>query len=217
VKVTGYLSGTTALNRVMDAIDEAKSGMGPPPPGIRVSSSGSEKQMNDSFGSLGIVLLISMMLVYMVMAAQFESLLHPFIIMFSIPFAAIGMIGMLILTNTTFNLMGFIGAILLVGYVVNTGIVLIDYMKTLRGRGMPLLDAVVKGGRTTLLGMLPLAIGLGTGSELQAPMGRAVFGGLLSSTIVTLFFIPTMYYVLERSKEKRAAAHAAAAAPGGES
>jgi hydrophobic/amphiphilic exporter-1 (mainly G- bacteria), HAE1 family len=227
VKVTGYLSGTVALNRVMDAIDEAKGGMGPPPPGIRVSSSGSEKQMNDSFGSLGIVLLISLMLVYMVMAAQFESLLHPFIIMFSIPFAAIGMIGMLILTNTTFNLMGFIGAILLVGYVVNTGIVLIDYMKTLRGKGMPLMDAVVKGGRTrlkpvlmsvgtTLLGMLPLAIGLGTGSELQAPMGRAVFGGLMSSTIVTLFFIPTMYYVIERSKEKRAAARATVAAPGGE-
>jgi HAE1 family hydrophobic/amphiphilic exporter-1 len=225
IKVTSFLSGEVPLNRVMDGVAAAKASLGAPPPGVSVASSGSEKQMSDSFASLALVLSISMMLVYMVMAAQFESLLHPLIIMFSIPFAAIGMIGMLILTNTTFNLMGFVGAILLVGYVVNTGIVLIDYTNILRRRGMPLREAVVKAGRTrlkpvlmsvgtTLLGMLPLAIGLGTGSELQAPMGRAVFGGLLSSTLVTLFLIPTMYYAIERAKEKRAAA---AAAPGGES
>jgi HAE1 family hydrophobic/amphiphilic exporter-1 len=232
VKVTSFLSGEVALNRVNASIQKEIAALGPPPPGIKMASSGSEKQMNDSFASLAIVLSISIMLVYMVMAAQFESLLHPFIIMFSIPFAAIGMIGMLILTNTTFNLMGFVGAILLVGYVVNTGIVLIDYVNTLRKKGMPLADAVIKGGRTrlkpilmsvgtTLLGLVPLAIGLGTGSELQSPMGRAVFGGLLSSTVVTLIFIPTMYYMIERAKEKRAAGKTAAAAvvvagPGGE-
>jgi HAE1 family hydrophobic/amphiphilic exporter-1 len=234
VKVTGFLDGTAPLNRVVDSVMEAVEALGPPPPGVKLSSAGSEEQMNDSFASLGVVLAISMMLVYMVMAAQFESLLHPFIIMFAIPFAAIGMIGMLLLTNTTFNLMAFVGAILLVGYVVNTGIVLIDYIRTLRAKGMPLEDAVIKGGRTrlkpvlmsvgtTLLAMVPLAIGLGTGSELQAPMGRAVFGGLLSSTVVTLIFIPTMYYVIEKAKEIRAAKAGASAGsapngaiPGGE-
>ncbi len=222
IKVTGFLSGQRPLNRVNADAERAIAELGAAPPRVKLSTTGSEKSMNDSFASLGMVLAIAMMLVYMVMAAQFESLLHPFIILLAIPFAAIGMIGMLIITNTTFNLMGFVGAILLVGYVVNTGIVLIDYIRTLRAKGLPLLDAVVKGGRTrlkpvmmsvgtTLLGLVPLAIGLGTGSELQSPMGRAVFGGLISSTIVTLVLVPTAYYLIESAKEKRQARLSAAA------
>jgi HAE1 family hydrophobic/amphiphilic exporter-1 len=216
VKVTAFLTGEAPLNRVNADIGAAIAAMGPAPPGITLSNAGSEKQMDEAFSSLTLVLLISLMLVYMVMAAQFENLLHPFIIMFSIPFAAIGMIGMLLLTNTTFNLMAFVGAILLVGYVVSNGIVLLDYISTLRERGMPLREAVLKGGRTrlkpiimsvstSLIGMVPLAIGLGTGSELQSPMARAVFGGLFSSTAVTLVLIPTIYYVIESAKERRAA------------
>jgi HAE1 family hydrophobic/amphiphilic exporter-1 len=176
--------------------------------------SGTSEEMESSFTSLGYALALAAALVYMVMASQFESLIHPFIVMFSVPFAAIGLVGALLATGTTFNLVAFVGAILLVGIVVNNAIVLVDYMNTLRRRGMGLREAVIHGGKTrlkpilmtsltTILGLLPMAIGWGTGSELRAPMGRAVVGGLTTSTLITLILIPTLYWMVESKLEAR--------------
>jgi hydrophobic/amphiphilic exporter-1 (mainly G- bacteria), HAE1 family len=169
--------------------------------------------MSDAFSSLFLALLLGAGLVYVVMANQFESLLHPLIIMFSIPFALIGLTAALLVTNTTFSLVAFIGAILLVGYVVNNAIVLVDYMNVLRRNGISLEKAITIGGRTrlkpifmstgtTALGLLPMALGIGTGAELRAPMARAVFGGLISSTLITLILVPVIYYLVE-SKLRR--------------
>jgi HAE1 family hydrophobic/amphiphilic exporter-1 len=164
--------------------------------------------MDDSFRSLLFALLLAVALVYMVMASQFESFLDPFIVMFSVPFAIVGLVGALLLTNTTFNILAFVGGILLVGIVVNNAIVLIDYMNTLKNRGVPLRDAVVQGGKTrlkpvlmtsmtTIFGLLPMALGLSSGSEFYAPIGRAVVGGLTTSTMVTLILVPTLYWLVQ--------------------
>lgn len=189
---------------------------GPLPLGVTLEYTGSSKEMEDSFKSLLMALLLAVVLVYMVMASQFESLLHPLIVMFSVPFAAIGLVAGLILTGTTFSVLAFLGAILLVGIVVNNAIVLIDYINQLRKAGVPLKTAIVKGGKTrlkpilmtsltTILALLPMALGIGTGSELRAPMGGAVVGGLATSTLVTLILIPAVYWMIESRLEKRRA------------
>ena len=146
------------------------------------------------------------MLVYIVMAAQFESLRYPFIIMFSVPFAFVGLVLSLVITNETINLMSMIGAVMLVGIVVKNGIVLVDYINLNRERGMGISQSVISGGKsrlrpvlmtsaTTVLGMVPMALGIGEGSELWQPMGIAIVGGLTVSTLVTLVVIPVMYCV----------------------
>ncbi len=167
-----------------------------------------EQQKSSRELLLGIILAI--FLVYMVMASQFESLRDPFIVMFSIPFAVIGVLLMLYFTDTTFSIQSFIGMIMLGGIAVNNAIVLVDYINLLRRRdGLPLLDAVKEGARrrlrpvfmttlTTVFAMLPLALGLGEGGEVQAPLARVVIGGLLTSALITLVFIPTFYTILER-------------------
>lgn len=206
--VQASLTGERALSEVVGEIQRTVTSDVPVPPGIELSYEGAKSEMDSSFRSLIFALGLAVLLVYMVMASQFESLIHPLLIMASVPFAIVGLTGMLLLTNTTFNLLAFVGAILLVGIVVNNGIVLIDYMQTLRKRGVPLRDAVIQGGRTrlkpvlmttltTIFGMLPMAIGIGTGSELQVPLGRAVVGGLTTSTLITLVLIPTLYWVTE--------------------
>jgi HAE1 family hydrophobic/amphiphilic exporter-1 len=143
------------------------------------------------------------------MAAQFESLRDPLVILASIPVAAVGIVLMLFLTRTTFNIQAFIGVIMLAGIVVNNGIVLVDYMNLLRRRdGLPLRHAVELAGRrrlrpilmttlTTVLAMIPMALGLGEGGEVQAPMARVVIGGLTVSTLITLILIPTLYTTVE--------------------
>jgi HAE1 family hydrophobic/amphiphilic exporter-1 len=213
IKVTSALTGERPLNRVVEDVRKGVDALGAPPSGIKQAISGSTQQMSDAFSSLFFALLLGIGLVYVVMANQFESLLHPFIIMFSIPFALVGLTAALLATNTTFSLVAFIGAILLVGYVVNTAIVLVDYINILRRSGIPLDKAISIGGRTrlkpvimsvgtTLLGLFPMAIGLGTGSEMWASLARAVFGGLLSSTVITLVLVPVIYYLVE-SKLRR--------------
>ena len=146
----------------------------------------------------------------MVMACQYESLMDPLVVMFSVPLAAIGVILMLFLTNTTFNLQSFIGTIMLAGIVVNNAIVLVDHINLLRRRdGMALREAIEEAGRrrlrpilmtslTTILGLLPLALGAGEGSEAQAPLARAVIGGLTSSALITLLIVPVVYSFFER-------------------
>jgi len=151
----------------------------------------------------------------MVMAAQFESLKDPFLILFSVPLAAIGVVLVLLVTETTFNQQAFLGVIVLLGIVVNNAIVLVDYTNLLRrDQGLGLYRAAVTAGMrrmrpilmttiTTVLGLAPMALGLGAGSELQAPMARVVIGGLATSTVITLVFIPVMYVAFEELFSRR--------------
>jgi HAE1 family hydrophobic/amphiphilic exporter-1 len=155
-----------------------------------------------------------LVMVYMVMASLYESLLDPLVVMFSVPLAAIGVILMLFLTRTTFNVQSFIGCIMLGGIVVNNAILLVDHTNLLRRRGMSLFEAIEEAGRrrlrpilmtaaTTMLALVPLAVGLGEGGEAQAPLARAVLGGLFSSTVITLVVIPVVYSIFKtRIKRK---------------
>ena len=196
----------------------------PRPPGIEFSFGGEYEEQQEAFASLTFAAILALVLVYMVMASQFESLRDPFIILFSIPLAFIGVVLTLLLTKTTFNMQGFLGVIVLVGIVVNNAIVLIDYTNLLRREhGYSLRDAVSTGGRarlrpilmttvTTVLGLMPMALGLGEGGELQAPMARVVIGGLTTSTLITLVFIPMVYMTVEEFSERAKARRERAAA-----
>jgi HAE1 family hydrophobic/amphiphilic exporter-1 len=160
--------------------------------------------------------MLGFILVYMVMAAQFESLLDPLIVMFAVPFTFTGVILGLALTGTTLSVISFIGIIMLIGIVVNNAIVLVSYIAILRARGYSMLDAVTLGGKdrlrpvlmttlTTLVGPLPLALASGEGSEAWKPLGVTMLGGLSVSTIVTMLFIPTLYAVVESRIKKNGA------------
>jgi HAE1 family hydrophobic/amphiphilic exporter-1 len=179
------------------------------PPDFAVGFGPELEEQAKSFRQLQLVLILAVLLVYAVMASQYESLRDPFIIMFSVPVAAIGVVGSLIVTGTAFSLQAYIGIIMLAGIVVSNAILLVDYINTLRRRdGMPLREAVEIGGRTrlrpvlmtsiaTMLGLVPMAIGIGEGGELQAPLARVVIGGLLTSTMVTLVLVPAVYTLFE--------------------
>jgi HAE1 family hydrophobic/amphiphilic exporter-1 len=185
----------------------------PVPPGFSIVFGGDYEEQQKAFSELILSLILALVLVYMVMACQYESLRDPFVVMFSVPLAAIGVVLMLLLTNTTFNVQSFIGCIMLGGIVVNNAILLVDHTNLLRRRdGMALRAAIEEAGRrrlrpilmtalTTMLGLLPLAIGLGEGGEAQAPLARTVIGGLLTSTPITLFFVPIVYSVFERGRD----------------
>jgi HAE1 family hydrophobic/amphiphilic exporter-1 len=162
-----------------------------------------------SFQSLRFALLLAVFLVYLVMASQFESFIHPLVIIFSIPLALIGAIWALWLTGSTISVVVFIGLILLAGIVVNNAIVLIDLINQLRARGINKQEAILKAGHsrlrpivmtmlTTTLGLLPMAIGLGEGAEVRAPMAITVIGGLTVSTLLTLVVIPVVYSIMDR-------------------
>jgi HAE1 family hydrophobic/amphiphilic exporter-1 len=162
-----------------------------------------------SFRELRLVLILAIILVYTVMASQYESLRDPFIIIFSIPLAAIGVVGMLMITGTPFSMQAYIGVIMLAGIVVSNAILLVDYTNTLRHRDkMEIRKAIELAGRhrlrpilmtslCTALGLVPMALGIGEGAELQAPLARVVIGGLMTSTIITLVFVPAMYTLFE--------------------
>ena len=193
------------------------------PSDVMIQLSGSYEDQQDSFGDLGMLGLLIILLVYMVMAGQFESFTYPAIIMTSIMFAFSGIVLILLLTNTNLNIMSMIGAIMLIGIVVKNGIVLIDYINLNRERGMSIRRAVINGGHsrlrpvlmtslTTILGMVPMAVGTGVGSEMWRPMGTAVIGGLAMSTVMTLLFVPTMYTIfaltgIRRTRKKMSKEH----------
>jgi hydrophobic/amphiphilic exporter-1 (mainly G- bacteria), HAE1 family len=214
VTVSGTL-GDRDLGGVMSDLDERLQTVNRPA-GYEFRYGGEYQEQQEAFRELTIAAILALMLVYMVMAAQFESLRDPFIILFSIPLAAVGVTMALVLTHTTFNMQAFLGLIMLVGIVVNNAIILVDYMNQLRrDHGYSIRDAVLEGGSrrlrpvlmtttTTVLGLLPMALGIGEGSELQAPMARVVIGGLLSSTLITLVLIPVIYLTVEQWGEKRA-------------
>jgi len=160
--------------------------------------------------------ILAIVLVYLVMAGQFESWRDPFVVLFSIPMALIGITVTMLLTGTIFSLQAFIGCIMLAGIVVNNAILLVDYTNQMRRfHGMELVEAIrISGSRrlrpilmttlTTVLGLLPLAIGLGEGGETQAPLARVVIGGLLSSTLITLVLVPVVYAIFERKFKRKA-------------
>ncbi|HQR49021.1 MAG TPA: efflux RND transporter permease subunit, partial [Steroidobacteraceae bacterium] len=181
------------------------------PVGTTAFLSGQSEEMDDSFRSLQFVLLLAIFLVYLVMASQFESLVHPFVILLTIPLAIIGAVWALWLTHTTVNVVAYIGLIMLAGIVVNQSIVLIDAVNQARERGLGKHDAIVEAGRlrlrpilitklTTILGLLPMALGIGEGAEVRAPMAITVIGGVLLTTFLTLLVIPVVYAVLDRKQ-----------------
>jgi HAE1 family hydrophobic/amphiphilic exporter-1 len=171
--------------------------------------------MQDSFNSLLFAFGLAVFLVYLVMASQFESLLHPFVILFTVPMGLIGAVWALYLTGTTVNAVAFIGLILLAGIVVNNAIVLVDAINKARERGLDKTEAIVAAGRTrlrpilitsisTILGLVPMAWGIGEGAEIRRPMAITVIGGMLVATFLTLVVIPVLYSLLDR-KPKSAA------------
>ncbi|MGZ4122335.1 MAG: efflux RND transporter permease subunit [Tumebacillaceae bacterium] len=183
------------------------------PDGYQISMGGSTTDMTQSFQSLGIMLLLSIVLVYMVMASQFESLYGPFVIMFSLPPTFVGALIGLVVTHRTINMNSIIGMIMLVGIVVNNAIVLIDFTNQLRREGHSLKDALLQAGPirlrpilmttgTTVLAMLPLVIGFGEGAETQASMATVVAFGLIFSTLVTLVLVPVVYMIMDKRIEK---------------
>jgi hydrophobic/amphiphilic exporter-1 (mainly G- bacteria), HAE1 family len=179
------------------------------PDDFQVGFGSEAEEQARAFQQLQTMLILAIILVYAVMASQYESLRDPFIIMFSVPLAAIGVVLALKLTNTTFSLQAYIGVIMLAGIVVSNAILLVDYTNILRRRDhMPLRDAVETAGRTrlrpilmttlaTILGLVPMSLGIGEGSELQAPLARVVIGGLTASTLITLVVVPTVYTIFE--------------------
>lgn len=178
------------------------------PAGFSIKLAGQIQQQRETFEGLQFAIILALILVYMVMAAQFKSLIDPFIIMFAVPMGFPGVILMLFLTETTLSTSSMMGIIMMFGIVVSNGVLLVDYTNVLRRRGHALHQAVITGARTrlrpilmtslaTVFGLLPMAIGLGTGAETNAPLARAVVGGLSVSTLLTLFLVPTMYVILE--------------------
>ncbi len=183
------------------------------PSGYFLEYGGSYEQMQDTFGTLAFALALGILLVYMVMASQFESLIHPFIVMFELPLAFIGVGLALFIAGESLSLPSFMGIIMLAGIVVNNAIVLIDYVNQLRKKGMSEFDALVEGGTTrlrpilitsitTILGMLPMALTRQEGSEMMRPMAIAVIGGLLASTLLTLVVIPVIYSLVEKFSKR---------------
>ena len=181
----------------------------PRPQNFSIGFGAEVEQQAKAFDQLRMVLILALILVYAVMASQYESLKDPFIIMFSVPTAALGVVLALYLTHTSFNLQAYLGVIMLGGIVVSNAILLVDYTNVLRRRDkLPIREAVELAGRTrlrpilmtslaTMLGLVPMALGIGEGSELQVPLARVVIGGLLTSTFITLVFVPTVYTLFE--------------------
>ncbi len=185
------------------------------PPNVMVNFGGESEEQGKAFRDLLFLLLLGVAMVYMVMAAQFESLLDPFIVMFAIPFTFVGVIVGFVLTGTTLSIISFLGLVMLMGVVVNNAIVLISYINILRARGLSMREAVTVGGKerlrpvlmttiTTLAGLLPLALSSGQGSETWQPLGVTMISGLTVSTLITMLFVPTLYSIFESHLKRKA-------------
>ena len=209
VSVTPYkVSLGEMANRIKKIVDKTDI-----PSEMLIEVGGAYEDQQEGFMDLAMLLVLSLLLVYIVMASQFESLKMPFIIMFSIPFAFTGVILALYFTNSTLSLIAALGAVMLVGIVVKNAIVLVDYINLMRDRGYPLDEAIVLSGKsrlrpvlmtalTNILGMLPLALSTGKGSEIWSPMGISVIGGLIFSTVITMIIVPVIYRVFTRRHER---------------
>ena len=213
ITVKSSLGAGVALGEVLQQVNRLVAEY-PTPDGVALEVGGTVEDQGDAFSDLLTLFGLIVILVYIVMATQFESLKFPFIIMFTIPFAFTGVFLALWLTSTPLSLIALIGAMMLVGIVTKNGIVMVDYMNLLIERGSGVFDAVIAGGKsrlrpvlmtsfTTILGMVPLAIGSGEGSETWQPMGIAVIGGLTFSTILTLFIVPVLYSILVNRAQRK--------------
>ena len=211
-KVTASLDAGHSLDRVAAEIRLAVKDIDLPN-NYSITVTGEEEKRQESMNSLLFALALSVILVYMVLASQFESLLHPFTILLTIPLAVVGAILLFFLTGTTINMMGVIGIVMLVGIAVNNSIILVDRINQLIQAGMPLDDAIVEAGSqrirpilmttlTTILALLPMTFGFGEGASLRSPMAIAVIGGLVTSTVMSLVVIPCVYYVFEKMKRR---------------
>ena len=180
---------------------------------IRIQATGRSKTQREDFGRLITALLVAIALVYLVMAIQFESFLHPFTVMFSLPLLTPGAFGLLFLAGNNLDMMSFMGIILLVGIVVNNGIILVDFINQERARGTNKVAAALAAGPlrlrpilmtavSTMVGSLPVALKLGEGAEMRQPMAVAVVGGLVTSTLLTLFVVPVVYLVLDDARDR---------------
>jgi HAE1 family hydrophobic/amphiphilic exporter-1 len=209
VVISGTLEGRD-LGSVTRDIERAIAAMGLPP-STTARMGGQNLEMATSFRSLYLAIGLALFLVYFVMAAQFESLLQPLVIMFSIPLGAVGVVGALLLTGHRVSVIVLIGVVMLAGIVVKNAIVLVDHVNARRRAGMGKREALVEAGRvrlrpilmttlTTILGLVPMALGLGEGAEIRAPMAVTVIGGLTLSTLLTLIVIPTVYFVVDRKR-----------------
>lgn len=213
--ITANLESGLALGEAVELIQQELDNF-PLPAGFSIVFGGEYEEQQKASRDFTMSIIMALILIYMVMAGQFERFSDPFIVIFSVPLAIIGVVPTLFLTGTTLNMQSFMGLIMLIGIVVNNAIVLVDYINLLRReKNMPVFEAVVEAGRlrlrpilmttiTTVLGLLPLALGIGAGAEIQAALARVVIGGLTASTLVTLVFIPvfyvTVYALLERAK-----------------
>jgi HAE1 family hydrophobic/amphiphilic exporter-1 len=209
VQVTPY---QTSLGELAMGVEKTLSTIDIPQ-GMSIRLGGNYEDQQETFGDMGFLLALIVMLVYIVMASQFESFSKPFIIMMAVPFAFTGVILALFITHTTLDMIGALGAIMLVGIVVKNGIVLVDYINLMRDRGYELNEAIALSGKsrlrpvlmtaaTTVLGMVPMALATSEGSEMWVPMGIVVIGGLLVSTVVTLIVVPVLYAVMSRRGER---------------
>lgn len=207
ITVQGGMTGLRDFGSVMDDIEREVSNL-ELPKGVSTKFAGERQQQKESGRYMLLAGLLALMLVYMVMASLFESLLDPFVIMFSIPFSLIGVLLILFLTHTNFNIPAYMGIMVLAGIVVNNAIVMIDYIGQLRRGGMELKEAVMAGGSrrlrpilittlTTIVGIIPMSLGFGEGAEMWSPLARVVLAGLSVGTLFTLFFIPALYATIE--------------------
>ncbi|MDY6384692.1 MAG: efflux RND transporter permease subunit, partial [Bacteroidales bacterium] len=213
IDVTGVVARGHALSDAVIATEQIVKGTNMPS-NISTDIGGSYEDQQDMFGDLLILMVLIVILVYMVMASQFESFISPLVIMFSVPFAITGVILGLRIGNTPLSVMAMIGLLILIGIVVKNGIVLIDYTNLMRERGMSIVEASVTAARsrlrpilmttlTTVLGMIPMAVGQGEGAEMWRPLGLTVAWGLTVSTVVTLILIPVIYCAVSTLQEKR--------------
>jgi HAE1 family hydrophobic/amphiphilic exporter-1 len=205
-EVTSQLSGEEAFDRIITRVEKALAGVSLPQD-YSFDVAGEEKLRRESFEHLRFALLLAVILVYMVMASQFESLRHPFVILLTIPLAMVGAVGLLMILDLPLNIMSFIGMIMLAGIAVNDSIILVDLINQRRRSGMDMEAAIIQAGQlrirpifmtsaTTILALLPLTIGIGEGAALRAPLAVAVIGGLVTSTLLTLVVIPAVYRIL---------------------
>ena len=211
-KITGYMNKDIALDKMVAKVNQAISGI-PLPTDYKIKITGEEEKRKESMDALSFALMLSIILVFMVLAAEFESLLHPFTILTTIPFAIVGSILIFFIMGKTLNIMAVIGIIMLVGIAVNNAILLVDRILQIQREGVSRVEAIKQAGQqrirpilmtklTTILAMLPLTFGFGESTSLRAPMALAVIGGLITSTIMSLVVIPCVFDVLDGLKDR---------------
>jgi HAE1 family hydrophobic/amphiphilic exporter-1 len=209
-KVSAYVDDNAIFDHVVKALGEKLDAI-PKPAGYRIEMAGQELQRKESMKGLTFALILSVVLVYMVMASQFESLVHPFTILLTIPLAMVGALVTFYILGRPLNVMAYIGMIMLAGIAVNDSIILVDKINQLRRSGMPKRDAIIEGGLqrvrpiimtslTTILALLPLTFGFGESADLRSPMAWAVVGGLVTSTLLSLVVIPCVYEVMTKKQ-----------------